>query len=99
MVSEVLNFYREANDFGSCVRLFCAVGDVANASKIALTTSDPAACFNLARYYEGENNIGEAIVHYSKSGRLQHAIILAKENGYDQQVMTMSLMSSKQVMI
>jgi intraflagellar transport protein 140 len=38
-------------------------------------------------------------VYYSKSGRLQHAIRLAKDNGYDQQVMTMSLISSKQVMI
>jgi intraflagellar transport protein 140 len=43
--------------------------------------------------------IRDAIIYYSKSQRLHHAIRLAKECGYDQEVMTMSLMSSKQNMI
>ena len=40
-------------------------------------------------------NIREAIVYYSKSQRLTHAIRLAKEHGFDQEVMTMSLQASK----
>ena len=43
--------------------------------------------------------MGEAILYFSKSGRLHHAIRLAKEHGFDQQVMTMSLISSKPIMI
>lgn len=43
--------------------------------------------------------IRDAIVYYSKSQRLHHAIRLAKECGYDQEVMTMSLMSSKPIMV
>ena len=51
----------------------------------------------MARHYESVNNIGESIVFYSRSGRLHHAIRLAKESGMDQQVMMMSLQASKQI--
>lgn len=33
--------YREGNDFGSCVRMFCAVGDINAATKVALSSNDP----------------------------------------------------------
>jgi len=33
--------YREGHDYGSCVRMFCAVGDTVSATKIALSSSDP----------------------------------------------------------
>lgn len=97
MTQDALNFYREAQDFGSCVRLFCSVGDIQNAARIANNSNDAQACFNMARHYEQEGNIGEAIVFYSRSSRLHHAIRLAKESGMDQQVMMMSLQSSKQI--
>jgi len=84
MAEQALPFYQEATDFGSCVRLYCALGDVQGASKIAMTSSDPQACFNLARYFEANQDFGEAIIYYGKSGRLHHAIRLAKESGYDQ---------------
>ena len=45
----------------------------------------------MARYYENIENIRDAIVYYAKAQRLTHAIRLAKESGYDQEVMTMSL--------
>jgi len=77
------------------VRLFCNVGDLQNAAMIANSSNDPQACFNMARHYESINNIGESIVFYSRSGRLHHAIRLAKESGLDQQVMMMSLQASK----
>ena len=95
MLHDSLNYYKEAQDFGSVVRLLCMVQDVSSALKIALETSDPQACFHLARHYEHNGNIRDAIVYYSKSQRLHHAIRLAKENGFDQEVMTMSLQASK----
>jgi len=52
MLNYSLGFYKEAQDFGSVVRLLCMIGDVQNALKIALETNDPQACFHLARYYE-----------------------------------------------
>ena len=75
--------------------MFCSVGDIQAATKIALSSGDPQACYTIGRYFEGEGNIADAILYYSKSGRLTHAIRLARENNYDQQVMTMSMMSSK----
>jgi intraflagellar transport protein 140 len=91
--------YRQGHDYGSCVRMFCNVGDINAATKISLSSNDPQACYAMARYFEGEGNLSDAILYYSKSGRLTHAIRLAKENNFDQQVMTMSMMSSKQIMI
>jgi intraflagellar transport protein 140 len=81
------------------VRVLCNINDVQNASQLALKTNDPQACFHLARHYEQDGNMGEAILYYSKSQRLHHAIRLAKEHGFDQQVMTMSLQASPQIMI
>ena len=92
---QAMNYYKEANDFGSVVRLVCSNGDPSTALKIALETNDPQACFHLARHFEANGNIREAIVYYSKSQRLHQAIRLAKESGFDQEVMTMSLISSK----
>lgn len=80
---EALSMYKEAQDFGSVVRMFCAVGDVQNATKVAMNSADAHACYTLGRYFEAEGNISEAIVYYSKSQRLHHAIRLAKEHGYD----------------
>jgi hypothetical protein len=48
-----------------------------------MSSADPQACFTLGRHFESEGNIAEAIVYYSKSQRLHHAIRLAKENNYD----------------
>ena len=75
--------YRQGQDFGSCVRIFCGVGDINAATKISLSSNDPHACFAMARYFEGEGNLPDAILYYSKSGRLTHAIRLAKENNFD----------------
>jgi TPR repeat protein len=99
MIQEALSFYKDANDYGSVVRVLCHVDQVPAALKLALESNDPMACFQLARYYEQMNNIREAIVYYSKSNRLHHAIRLAMDQALDQEVMTMSLMSSKSVMI
>ena len=99
LVQDALGFYRLALDYGSVVRLLCSGGDLGGAMKLALETNDAQACFHLARHYEQLGNIRDAIVYYSKSQRLHHAIRLAKECGYDQEVMTMSLMSSKPIMV
>ena len=81
------------------VRLLCSNSDLPSALKLALETNDPQACFHLARHYEAQNNTRDAIVYYSKSQRLHHAIRLAKDSGYDQEVMTMSLQASKPIMV
>lgn len=96
MLQDSLGFYREAQDYGSVVRILCIMGDAQSALKIALETSDAQACFHLARHYEQANDLRAAILYYSKAQRLTQAIKLAKENGLDQEVMTMSLQGSKQ---
>lgn len=80
---EALEMYKEAQDFGSCVRIFCAAGDIKSATQIAMSSNDPQACFTMARHFESEGNIADAIVYFSKSQRLHHAIRLAKQNNFD----------------
>mmetsp|Transcript_6902 Transcript_6902/g.5136 ORF Transcript_6902/g.5136 Transcript_6902/m.5136 type:complete len:176 (+) Transcript_6902:1874-2401(+) len=80
---DAMNYYKQANDFGSVVRLLCNNGDPSTALKIALESNDPSACYHLARHYEQNNNIKEAIVYYSKAQRLHQAIRLAKECNLD----------------
>lgn len=53
------------------------------ATKIALESGDPGACFHLARHLEKNEDYRQAIVYYSKSQRLHHAIRIARENGMD----------------
>lgn len=52
------------------------------------------ASYHLARYYEQDGNIREAIIHYGKSLRLHHAIGLAKEAGLDPEVYQMAMQST-----
>lgn len=78
-----MNYYRKANDHASLVRLYCVKQDYGEAMRIAVETGDPTACFHLARAFEAQGNIREAIQYYQKSLRFHHAVRLARENGFD----------------
>lgn len=99
MLSESLQFYLNAQDFGSVCRIKCIQGEVGEAIKIALETNDPNSCYHLARHYEQLNDLRNAIQYFAKAQRLSHAIKLARENGLDQEVMSMSLQSSNAIML
>lgn len=91
---EALNYYKLANEHGNEARIHCQNGNAQGALKVALETQDPMACYHLARYYENEGNMREAIIYYGKSLRLHHAIRLAKEAGLDPEVFQMAMQSS-----
>lgn len=99
-IEEALNYYQRAEDNASLVRLFILNKDFNSAMQAALETQDTAACFYLACSLEEMGNIKEAIQYYSKSQRFYHAVRLAQENHFDNDVFQIAKGSNnKKVML
>ena len=94
---QATRYYDLALDYGSLCRLACYQDDINKATQIALESTQPAAFYHLARKTELMGNIRDAIEFYRRSQRLHHAVRLARDNGFDAEVMNMSLQSSRQV--
>eukprot|EP00698_Gefionella_okellyi_P002980 TRINITY_DN12813_c0_g1_i1.p1 TRINITY_DN12813_c0_g1~~TRINITY_DN12813_c0_g1_i1.p1 ORF type:complete len:1394 (-),score=371.65 TRINITY_DN12813_c0_g1_i1:33-4172(-) len=78
---DALRFYQQAEDHLSVVRVLCFQGQVAQAAQLALESNSPAACYHLARQYEQNDPpmVKEAMDLYTRAGRVNHAIRLAKQ--------------------
>lgn len=99
-IEEALNYYQRAEDHASLVRLFILNKDLNSAMQTALETQDPAACFYLARSLEEMGNLKEAIQYYSKAQRYHHAVRLAQEHNFDNDVFQIAKNSNaKKVML
>ncbi len=62
----------------AAVRVYCATGNWRAAEEVVTTTQDPAAAFHLARLYEAQERVGDAVRCYSIAKRYSHAARLAK---------------------
>jgi intraflagellar transport protein 140 len=86
-----MKYYKQAKDNSSLVRLYSTVKKDFNLAKqTAIESQDPSACYHLARTLEGVGQIREAIQFYSKSQRFHHAVRLARDHAFDNDVLTMS---------
>jgi len=94
-----IHVYQRACDEFSLVRLHCMMDNFKAAAEIALGSSDPAASFQLARHCEERGEIEEAIQFYSRAGRYNHAVRLAKEKQMDSKIVNLAIRSSKSTMI
>ncbi|XP_022095457.1 intraflagellar transport protein 140 homolog isoform X2 [Acanthaster planci] len=94
-----LQFYEAGQDFLSLVRVYCYCGNLEKAAEIANDTGDKAACYHLARQYENQDNIKEAIHFFTRAQAYSQAIRLCKENNLEDQLMNLALMSSSEDMI
>lgn len=63
------------------------------------STGDRAAAYHLARHYENEEQIEDAIKYFSKSEMYNNAIRLAKEYGLKQEMLSLALRSTKADMV
>ena len=99
-IEEALNYYQRADDNASLVRLFILNKDFNSAMQTAMETQDPAACFYLARSLEEIGKLKEAIQYYSKAQRYHHAVRLAQEHNFDNDVFQIAKSSNaKKVML
>ncbi|CAG04347.1 unnamed protein product, partial [Tetraodon nigroviridis] len=98
-MDSALHFYSLAEDYFSLVRVYCYMEDIQKASEIANDTGDRAASYHLARYYEGHDDIRQAVHFYTRAQAYNNAIRLCKENGLDDQLMNLALLSNPEGMM
>ncbi|XP_033963084.1 intraflagellar transport protein 140 homolog [Pseudochaenichthys georgianus] len=98
-MDSALRFYESAQDYLSLVRVHCYMGNIQKASEIANDTGDRAASYHLARHYEGHEDIKQAVHFYTRAQAYNNAIRLCKENGLDDQLMNLALLSNAEDMM
>jgi len=59
-------------------RIHCATGAWAAAEQLVATSLDPAAAYHLARLYEAQERVEDAIKYYTQAGRPARGAGLAK---------------------
>uniref|UniRef100_A0A3B3IEM7 Intraflagellar transport 140 n=1 Tax=Oryzias latipes TaxID=8090 RepID=A0A3B3IEM7_ORYLA len=94
-----LHFYELAQDYLSLVRVHCFMGSIQEASQIANATGNRAASYHLARYYESHDDLKQAVHFYTRAQAYNNAIRLCKENGLDDQLMNLALLSNPEDMM
>ncbi|XP_070423153.1 intraflagellar transport protein 140 homolog [Equus przewalskii] len=94
-----LRYYELAQDHFSLVRIYCFQGNIQKAAEIANETGNWAASYHLARQYESQEEVRQAVHFYRQAQAFNNAIRLCKENGLDDQLMNLALLSSPEDMI
>ncbi|KAM3592216.1 uncharacterized protein V6R79_014947 [Siganus canaliculatus] len=98
-MDSALHYYKCAQDYLSLVRVHCYMGKIQKASEIANETGDRAASYHLARHYESHDDIKQAVHFYTRAQAYNNAIRLCKENGLDDQLMNLALLSNPEDMM
>ncbi|NWU94483.1 IF140 protein, partial [Upupa epops] len=98
-MESALKYYALAQDYFSLVRIHCFQGNIQKAAEIANETGNWAASYHLARQYESQGEIAQAVHFYSRAQAFNNAIRLCKENNLDDQLMNLALLSSPEDMI
>uniref|UniRef100_A0A8C0GA75 Intraflagellar transport protein 140 homolog n=1 Tax=Chelonoidis abingdonii TaxID=106734 RepID=A0A8C0GA75_CHEAB len=98
-MESALRYYELAQDYFSLVRVYCFQGNIQKAAEIANETGNWAASYHLARQYESQDDIKQAVHFYTRAQAFNNAIRLCKENNLDDQLMNLALLSSPEDMI
>jgi len=98
-MDSALKYYKQASDPLSLVRVYSYCGQLDKASEVANETGDRAACFHLARQYEQNDEIKQAIHFFTRAMAYGNAIRICKEHGFEDQLMNLALLSSPNDMI
>eukprot|EP01012_Entosiphon_sulcatum_P045924 TRINITY_DN6146_c0_g1_i1.p1 TRINITY_DN6146_c0_g1~~TRINITY_DN6146_c0_g1_i1.p1 ORF type:complete len:1449 (+),score=295.84 TRINITY_DN6146_c0_g1_i1:53-4399(+) len=88
-----LTFYEQADDTLSRVRLLCFMNRLEAAAELVSQTGHGASAYHLARQYEEQGMVKEAIQYFTAAKAYKHAIKIAKENDLDAEVMNLALSS------
>ncbi|KAJ3377487.1 hypothetical protein HDU92_008241 [Lobulomyces angularis] len=94
-----LKYYELAEDILSTVRVYCYCGKMQQAIELAQKTKNSAAAYHIARQYENDKKINEAIAFYSSAKCFNHAIRLAKEYKMENELIHLALQGSKESML
>ncbi|XP_073409706.1 intraflagellar transport protein 140 homolog [Dendrobates tinctorius] len=94
-----LRYYELAQDYLSLVRVHCFLRNIQKASEIANDTGNLAASYHLARQYESQGDLKQAVHFYTRAQAYNNAIRLCKENNLDDQLMNLALLSTPEDMM
>eukprot|EP00960_Hanusia_phi_P037600 753028-Hanusia_phi.AAC.2 len=94
-----LNYYKLAEDFMSIVRIRCFQRNFEAAEEVVNESSSGPAAYYLASQYEAMERPKDAIRLFSKSGRYNHAVRLARECGLDKDLVPLAIQCNKRVML
>lgn len=88
---EAVRYYDLAKETLALVRVYVYRGEEDKAAKVCVERGDLAACYHLARQYEQQQRVADAIHFYKLARRYNHGIRLAKEHFLDAELMTLAL--------
>ncbi|XP_075035600.1 intraflagellar transport protein 140 homolog [Mixophyes fleayi] len=94
-----LKYYEMAQDYLSLVRVHCFLRNIQKAAEIANETGNLAASYHLARQYESQGDLKQAVHFYTRAQAYNNAIRLCKENNLDDQLMNLALLSTPEDMM
>jgi intraflagellar transport protein 140 len=86
-----IKFYSDAEDYGSVVRVLINHGELEKAVEVSREKNSKLGWYLLAQHCEKQGDFRDSIQMYSRSGRLHHAVRLAKENKLDGELMNLVL--------
>ncbi|KAJ3378386.1 hypothetical protein HDU84_007618 [Entophlyctis sp. JEL0112] len=98
-MNDAFKFYEESGDILSIVRLHCSTGRIGKAVEVASRSGNRAAAYHIARHFERENKVAEAIDFYAQAQCHTQAIRLAKENNLINALINLALQGTKQAML
>ncbi|KAM6951358.1 intraflagellar transport protein 140 homolog [Aplochiton taeniatus] len=98
-MESALRYYEYGQDWLSLVRVHCYQGNIQKAAEIANETGNRAASYHLARQYETLEEIKQSVHFYTRAQAYNNAIRLCKENGLDDQLMNLALLSNPEDMM
>lgn len=94
-----MKYYNTAQDFLSLVRIYCFMNDVDKAVEVCSQTGDRAACYHVARQFENNDQLQEAINFFTRAQAYGNAIRLCKDHGYDDKLLNMALLGKPDDMV
>ncbi|CAG9773857.1 unnamed protein product [Ceutorhynchus assimilis] len=90
-MSAALKIYSTAGDVYSQVRVLCFLNEETRAAELAKASSDKAAFYHMARYYETIGQIQEAVDFYIRATAYSNAVRLAKEHNLSDELWSLGL--------
>jgi intraflagellar transport protein 140 len=92
-----IQVYTTGKDWVSVVRVLCFQQNYARAAEVCIESEDAPACFHLARQYEMQDKIKEAMQFFQRARRYNHAVRLAKQHRMYTELLTMALESNNRL--
>ena len=86
-----LEYYGKAKDVLAQVRVLCFTGDHAKAALLVNETADLAGAYHLAKQYEAQEDVREAVQYFQLAKRFNHASRLARSHGLTGELSSLAL--------